>query len=478
MDPKEVVKPPRVKASSPAAAPTTARKSRGAVVLALQARALGQDRFRPAATAVATELARILHCDRVSIGFRQHGRARVGAISDGADIRSRQNTVQALAAAMDEAIDQRDIIVYPLPPGSSPSISIAHAALAKADGQLSICTVPIVGRGRALGAIVLERQDGFDAAALETAKDAAAFVGSVLELKFRLDQPVGGRIVEAVSPRTDGNGERRFGNAGVVAGALAVALLVVGLWPKTLQVVAPARVEGMGQRVIAAPVDGFVRAAALRPGDPVQAGQILVSLEDRELALARERWSAEVSQLDKQYREALTKDDAAQIVIARSKLQQAQVQLDLVTLQLDRAQLKAPFDGVILSGDLSQSVGMPVRLGQELMTVAPADSFRVIAEVDEQDVGRLRAGQQARVLFAAVSGNPVSMVVTRVAPVATPLEGRNVFEVDGRLDGAEEGLRHGLRGVARIAIEESSVGAVWWHHVRQWLRRVGWRILG
>ena len=73
-----------------------------------------------------------------------------------------------------------------------------------------------------------------------------------------------------------------------------------------------------------------------RPGDPVRSDQLVIALEDQDLKLEREKWSAEAAQLDKQYRDALTKDDAAQIVMARSKLEQAQVQFELASRQLER----------------------------------------------------------------------------------------------------------------------------------------------
>lgn len=455
-----------------------ARSSRSAVVLGLQARALAQDGYVAAATAVVTELAQLLGCERVSIGFQHNGNARVGAISHGADIGSRQQLVRAIGAAMDEAIDQGSAIVHPLPPESSPSVSLAHTELSRSNGQASICTVPIVSRTRSHGALVFERREAFDAPTLETAKDVAGLVGPVLELAHRLDQPVGQRIVDAVVPRGRHDGARGLGVRGAVAAAVLLAAVALALWPTTLRVVAPARVEGIGQRVIAAPVDGFVQAVSLRPGAAVKAGQVLASLEDRDLGLERAKWSAEASQLDKQYRDALTKDDAAQIVIARSKLEQAQAQLDLVALQIERAQLRSPIDGVLISGDLSQAVGMPVKRGQELMTVAPDNSFRIVAEVDEQDIGDLRVGQPAQVLFAALAEGAVATTVTRVAPVAMPLDGRNVFEIEGRLDSKIPALRHGLRGVARIDIADSSVGAVWWQRARQWLQRTSWRWLG
>ncbi len=471
-------------ATVPVAAPgarapsRAAQPSRSGVVLALQARALAHERFRSAATSVVTQLALRLRCERVSIGFYRQGRLRIGAMSGSADISVQQNIVRAIVDAMEEAIDQGSAMMHPLPPGGSPAVTLAHAQLSQANGQLSILSVPIVGRDRTFGALLFERREGFDAAAVEGAKDAATFVGPILELKHRIDQPLSGRIVDAVAPRQGGATLFRLGAWQLGGAALALTLLVAAFWPASFRIVAPARVEGEGQRIIAAPSDGFVQSVLLRPGEAVKAGQVLLTLDDRDLALEHEKFSAEAAQLDNLYREALTKDDAAQIVIARSKLEQTQAQLDLARGQLERAQLKAPFDGVLLSGDLTQSIGMPVKRGQELMTVAPDRSFRIVVEVNEQDVGVLRNGQRAQVLFGAFAQESLSMTVTRIAPVATTLDGRNVFEVDGRLQGAADALRPGLRGVARIDIEQRTLGWVWWHRASQWLRRTLWQVLG
>ncbi len=454
------------------------RYSRSSAVLVLQARALAHEHFRSAAAAVVTELAQRLGCERVSIGLYRQGRLRIGAISGAADIRSQQNIVRAIVAAMEEAIDQNGVVVHPLPFGSSPSVTLAHAELSHANGQLSICSVPIVGRNRAYGALLFERREAFDPRSVEAAKDAATFVGPVLELKHRIDQPLSGHIVDAVTPRHGKASLLRPGVWQLGIATLVLALVGVAFWPASFRIVAPARVEGEGQRIIAAPVDGFIRTVMLRPGETVRAGQVLLTLDDHDLALERDKSNAEIAQLDKQYGDALNKDDAASIVIARSKLEQAQAQLELIQLQLDRVQLKAPFDGVLLSGDLAQSIGMPVKRGQELMTIAPDRSFRIVAEVDEQDVAVLRNGQSAQVLFGAFAQESLAARVTRIAPVATTLDGRNVFEVDGRIQGSTDALRPGLRGVVRIDIEPSTLGRIWWHRASQWLQRTLWRVLG
>ena len=466
----------------------TPQLSRSGLVLRLQARALEHERFGAAATAVVTEMAQLLGCERISVGFIHHqGRVRVAALSHGGDIQQQQNLVRCLSAAMHEALDQHNLIVHPLPRDSAPGLTLAHAELARHNGRLPICTVPIASRGRLFGAFLLERRAGIDLHTLEAAKDAASFIGPLLELKHRLNQPLSGRIADAVAPPGRRIGPLVVQTPVMVLGGLLVAIALVAFWPTTLRVLAPARVEGAGQRVVASPVDGFVQSVAVRPGEAVKAGQLLLSLEDRDLALERDKWAAEASQLDKLYREALTQDEAAAIVVARSKFEQAQAQMQLVQRQLERTRITAPMDGVVLSGDWSQAVGSPVKRGQELMTVAPAQRFRIVAEVDEQDVTRLQLGQQARVMFGALVGHSVPLQVQRIAPVATALEHGNVFEVDalplqelqaGTEAELSQGLRPGLRGVMRIDITPSTWGAVWWQRASHWVQRTSWRWLG
>ena len=459
--------------AAPAAGVSPKLKS-GAAMLVLQSRALSHERFATAAASVVADLAVLLRCERVSLGIRSRRRLRVTTISGVTDLRSHTDAVRHIAQAMEEALAQRSAVVYPLPPGTAPNVTLAHAGLAQSNGRLSICTLPIVCGDRAVGALLLERRDGFDAHTLQLAKDAALFIGPVLVLQHRAERSLSARIEADTGGGPTGGGYSLW-RLSALAGAIALAVLAA--WPTTYRVVAPARVEGAVQQMIAAPVDGFVRTVAARPGELVRADQVIVQLEDQDLTLEREKWDSEIAQLDKQYREALSKDDAAQIVVARSKLEQARSQLDLAQRQLERTRLKAPFDGVLISGDLSQSIGMPVKRGQELMTIATERAYRIVAEVDEQDIAALQVGQSAQVMFAALA-QPVVFSVTRIAPVATAAEGRNMFEIEGRAgaESAAAAMRPGLRGVARIDIAPSHVGMVWWQRASQWLRGAAWRI--
>jgi multidrug efflux pump subunit AcrA (membrane-fusion protein) len=452
---------------------------RGGAALVLQARALRHERFAEAASAVLHGLGLVTGCERVCLGLQLRAGLEVVATCAGADVDHRLDFTDALGAAMQEAVDQRASIVYPLPPGSTPVLCFAHGELTRANGGLSVLTVPILGADRVLGALLLERQGGFDERAVRMAQDAALFVGPVLELKHRVESPVAGRLIESVAPRGVRLGERAAATWRLAAGGIALALLVAALWPVTFRVVAPARVEGIDQRILAAPVDGFIATVAVRPGEPVQAGQVLGTLDDRDLLLQRDRLAAEIGQYDKQYREALAGDDAGQIVMARAALAQAQAQHTLAESELERTRLRAPFDGVLVAGDLSAMVGSPVTRGQPLLTVSPTQGYKVVAEVDDQDVTVLQAGQRAQVLFAGLGQAPAAFDITRIAPVAVTLDRRNVFEVEGQVPAADAAsLRPGLRGVARIDIDERLQVQVWWLRASHWLRRAVWQLMG
>ncbi|WP_315980884.1 hypothetical protein [Aliamphritea spongicola] len=69
------------------------------------------------------------------------------------------------------------------------------------------------------------------------------------------------------------------------------------------------------------------------------------------------------AKLNRQYQEALSVRDRAKINIISAQQSQVDAQLELVTGQLARAQLTAPFDGLVVSGDLSQRLGSAVSKG-------------------------------------------------------------------------------------------------------------------
>jgi multidrug resistance efflux pump len=164
--------------------------------------------------------------------------------------------------------------------------------------------------------------------------------------------------------------------------------------------------------------------------------------------------------------------------IAQAQARQALAQRRLSESQAGRARVEAPFDGIIVSGDLSQSLGSAVKKGQSLFEIAPLSSYRIVMEVEEADIGQVREGQKGELMVTALAGQPFPFTVTLVTPVARANEGRNHFRVEASLDGNATRLRPGMEGIARIAIDERKRVWIWTHRMTDWARLQIWNWLG
>ncbi len=160
--------------------------------------------------------------------------------------------------------------------------------------------------------------------------------------------------------------------------------------------------------------------------------------------------------------------------VLRAGIAQADVQLGLIDEQLARLQIAAPIDGLVVSGDLSQSIGAPVQQGDVLFEVAPLDAYRLMLEVDERDVAYVQTGQRGNVMLAALPETTHSFTVTKVTPVSDSEEGTNFFLVEARLDEAPELLRPGMEGIGKVDIDRRRVIWILSRPLMTWLRLWSW----
>lgn len=162
----------------------------------------------------------------------------------------------------------------------------------------------------------------------------------------------------------------------------------------------------------------------------------LAEARKRRAAIDRE-WNAEVlDQLDK----AATERDRA-----RSSLEQQRASLRNLTV-------RAPADGVVKDLKVT-GLGQSVSANEPLMKVVPVgDSLIVEAQVDNQDIGYIEAGQPAEVKLATYDFTKYGVLegrVERVSPDATQDQqtGRLLFTVAVRTDKAYLGAEPGRHPV-------------------------------
>ena len=300
-------------------------------------------------------------------------------------------------------------------------------------------------------------------------------LGPILDSKRRNDRLIAWKVLDSIWTQT-----RRLLGPAHVGRKLAVLLvmLAVGVFSVArgdYRITAPASLEGMVQRVVVAPFDGYVAAQTARAGETIAAGGTLATLDDRELTLERLRWSATRHQRLSELSRALSLRDRAEANIVRAQIDQAEAQIELLDEQIARSRLTAPYDALVVSGDLSQSIGAAVKRGQELFRLAPLDAYRVIIQVDEADIADVQVGQSGNLVMASLPGEPLPYTVERLTPVSEARDGRNYFRVEARLQRSSDRLRPGMEGVAKIQVERRLLIWIWTHQLLDWARLGIWR---
>jgi len=447
-------------------------------VAALVATALEARRFPEAALSVVNELAAHLHCDRVSLGTERSGVITVQAISHTASFDRKSDLVRLIGEAMEEVLDLDVAVVYPVPEGDELG-AMAQEELARAAKVSAICSVPLVEEGVTGGVLTLERNEGepFTPAEVETAKAVGLLVGPILALKRENEKGIWRRMAGSA---TDGV-RALFGprHPGVKLLAL-VAVLLVGFFAVATgdyRVSAKTVIEGSVQRAAVAPFDGYVAESFVRAGDTVTKGQVLCRLDDKDLILEQTRWRSEREQLSRQHRQAFASADRSAMSVLAAQISQAEAQLALVEEKLARATLVAPFDGVVVSGDLSQLLGTPVEQGKVLFEIAPLDAYRVILRVDERDISETRVGQHGNLVLSGISNEVLPFTVKQITPVSTAAEGLNYFRVEAQLEQPSARLRPGMEGVGKVDVGERRLLWIWTHRLVDWLRLAAWNWL-
>ena len=399
---------------------------------------------------------------------------------------------------MDEAIDQEATVVYPPMDDGPFQVVREHQALCGSHGSTSggstsggstsggstsggsnsVCTVPFGDGDRFLGALVLERPgpERFDGDTARFCEHAAELLGPVLDVKRRDDRWLIFKACDSVRQLvTNLLGPR---HTGLKLGALASVALVAFLTFATgdYRITADASLEGKVQRAIAAPMRGFVSNANVRAGDIVKEGQVLASLDDRDLRLERLKWTSQKSRRNNEYSEALAAHDRAKVRISGAQIQQADAQIALIDEQLSRSTIVAPFDGVVVAGDLSQSLGAPVERGDVLFQIAPLDAYRIILKVDEREIAPVAVGQSGELALSRAPHDHLPMTIENITPVSNAEEGANLFRVEASLaPGQLAKLRPGMEGVGKINVDERKLAWIWTHKIVHWVRMFVWR---
>ncbi|HVB64821.1 MAG TPA: efflux RND transporter periplasmic adaptor subunit [Nitrolancea sp.] len=199
-----------------------------------------------------------------------------------------------------------------------------------------------------------------------------------------------------------------------------------------------ATIETVGQLTARNPVavhstlTGTVKLVAVKPGDAVQAGDVLVQIDRAPFDNAVQQAQSQLANAETALnlatvqagsnpsaQQTATKLQADQNVIAAQQaLQQAQDQI-AATLIL------APSNGTII--DVQTAAGTPVGQGSTVVDLANLSDLTLSIDIDEIDVPHVTTGMTATFRLDAYPGTSIDGTLTDVSPVAKTSGGTTTF---------------------------------------------------
>lgn len=206
-------------------------------------------------------------------------------------------------------------------------------------------------------------------------------------------------------------------------------------------------IEPVKQSTISSQASGRVASITVKAGDPVRAGQLLATIDDRETQTGVQRSQAQVSQADAELRNAQanaerTRELQAKGFVSKAALDTAELQLKSAQAGRDAAnagarqsslaqgytRVTAPYDGWVLQ-TLSEAGDLAVP-GKPLMTLYAPLPLRAVVQVPASRGEAARAASRVEVQLPGADGatqwvNPSSRSVMPAAdPVSQTIEWR------------------------------------------------------
>jgi multidrug resistance efflux pump len=443
-----------------------------------------EKRFLAAALAFCNGLATRYACDRVSLGWLEHGYIRLKTISRTERFDKNMVAVKALEVVMEEAFDQDEEVVWPAPEGST-LITRDHAAFAREQASAHICSVPLRLDDKGVAVITCERTpkplNQIEVQQLRLACDQAT--RRLSELK-RDDRWFGARWTASTREKlgTMLGPEHTWAKIGAIAGAVALLVLCLPVFPYRVEGNFILRSDEVAY--LTTPFDAYISQVNVRPGDLVSTTNVLLKFDTADLELEEASALAEQNRYLREVEKARAEAERlraakssglAEMRINQALVEQTEARLDLIRYRLQQSSIRPRFDGVLVEGDLRQRIGAHMKQGEPLFKVARIDTLYSEAEINERDVHEILTKSDGEIAFVAQPKLKYPVKIVRIEPAAAPKEGQNVFQVRCSFAGAvQPWWRPGMSGVCKINVEKRTLLWIITHRTVDFLRMYLW----
>jgi RND family efflux transporter MFP subunit len=270
--------------------------------------------------------------------------------------------------------------------------------------------------------------------------------------------------------------EKRRRTVFLALGATALFFLVACPLPLRVDgdaVVAP------GRRALIQPeLEGVVSRVFVHEGEAVQKGQVLAEMEAWNLRSALTEAQARYEATMLQMNQALAGNDGTEAGVRRVQADYWKAEVDRARQLLEKAQLRAPIDGVVSTPHVENFAGRKLQQGDSFAEVVDASLAVVDVAIDDADAGLLRVGQKAVVKLNSFATRTFRGDVMIVSPKAETIHESPVFYARVAVPNADGSIRAGMEGRGKVRVGWYPAAFVLFRRLFLWTYAKAWYWFG
>jgi GAF domain-containing protein/multidrug resistance efflux pump len=260
-----------------------------------------------------------------------------------------------------------------------------------------------------------------------------------------------------------------------VGAALMLAALTLIRWPLRVSGADPV-LRPNGYMPVRVMVDGTIERIGVREGSRVHRGDILATLRATPLAADREAAAADAATADRLAALAASRGDAAEERLHRIRAESIRRQLALLDEELALTVVRAPAAGMVLTSRMEERAGTSLAEGDPLLVLGRTDTLELEFGVAQQDILRVRRGQEVRLRVDALPSRTFDGRVTSIAELPLQQEGEVRYTVRAAVTNPDGLLKPDMAAHARVLTDPASTLTRALRSPARWIRLMWWRI--
>ncbi len=303
---------------------------------------------------VANELKSFLTCEQAAVGLAREGRAgvRLQAISEMSQFDASAPGIQAVSAALDEVAIRGELTTWPPRDADDRHAALAIRRLAEESPHTVITCSPLTSiDDQLVGAILVAGRHAVlhQETRVNFIEAICPHVATALQAKQSAEMGPFRRLWKLMAGQS--SARRRWLAVG------AAVMLTLPFIPWRYHVTVDCKVEPVVRRFMVAPYEGILEAGHVRPGELVEAGDVVASMDDRELRWELSSVAAERVREAKKRDAAMDAHDTSEAQMAELEMRRLDLKIKLLRHRQANLEITTPIAGVVLKGELEDAEG-------------------------------------------------------------------------------------------------------------------------